>query len=63
MKIVQFPNGQYAIRKGNHIFGYMYLDLTVNHEVWWDKKSKWFKDCLTDNLDELIQKMSYGDPI
>lgn len=49
MNIVQFENDQYALRKGNWLTGYQYLDLKSYYDAWWPQSSMHFKDCLTDN--------------
>ncbi len=61
-KIVQFPNGQYAYRKWT-LFGYAYLDLKSTGDFWWHRYNYFFYDCLTDDLDVILQRISYGDPI
>lgn len=52
MKIVQFENGKYAIRGGNFLTGYEYLDL--NHlQYWWSKKYKikYYNDITSTDLE------------
>lgn len=44
MKLVQFKNGFYAIRRLT-IFGYKFMDLT-SPGFWWGKRSRFFSDCL-----------------
>lgn len=64
-KIVQFHNKTYAIRKWT-LFGYRYLDLKCEGK-WWGRESMWFKDCLTVDLNKVLEelefKRSYGDTI
>ncbi len=49
MKIIQFRNGQYAIRRYG-LFGYMFKDLI--HRYWWHKTTQFFEDCLTKRLED-----------
>ena len=52
-EIVQFGNGQYAIRKGSN--SNRYLDLkSINvggTQHWWRKGESYWNDCLTKNLE------------
>jgi hypothetical protein len=44
MKIVQFKDGLYAIRKVS-LSGYQYKDLS--HPYWWTRASQFMDDCKT----------------
>ena len=68
MKIVQFIDGSYAIRKRKGIFGeYYYLDLNSPSYFWWKQSSRHFTGCKTRRLDiikEIYQKLTdKGNPI
>lgn len=52
MRIVEFENGQFAIRKWR-LFGWVYLDLG-DKGFWWEQSSKWFHHCLTDDKGRLV---------
>lgn len=52
MKIVQFKNGKYGLRKGWHKFNYKYKDLSSSlrnsnniNGFWWSRDNMYFKDC------------------
>lgn len=66
MEIVKFSNCKYAIRKGNWLFGYKYMDLTISN-IWWRRGSRHFRDCLTDDVDslraEVMQYKDYGQKV
>lgn len=46
MKLVQFSNGKFGIRKGFWPL-YTYFDFTIvsPNKIFWPKSSIWFKDC------------------
>lgn len=46
MKIVSFPNGKYAIRKGSWLFGYRFKNIRCTSDVWSARHDKWFSECL-----------------
>lgn len=51
MKLVQFSNGKYGIRRGNWLTGYRFKDL--RHAFWWSADSGWIEDCM-GTLDEAM---------
>ncbi len=56
MKIIQFKNGPYAIRKWSFWrMKYLYLDL-VDNGFWWSQEDRHFDDCLT-NSKTLIERV------
>lgn len=55
MKIVQFNDGKYAMRKFSlsHL-DYVYRDLKVKcGRVWWSKDQFWFEDCLANSIEAI----------
>lgn len=68
MKIVQFKDGVYAVRKGNWLFGYKYLDLALQRRVaWLGAREGVYADCLTPDLEKakraLVRVNDKGTPI
>ena len=48
IKLVKFSNGKFGVRRGNWFTGYRYKDLyRYGNRYWWDKKSKFFRDCMS----------------
>lgn len=52
MKLVQFENGKYGIRRG--WLCYSYLDLVSKQVFWWVKSDGCFKDCQVTHQQEAI---------
>lgn len=73
MKIVKFPNGDYAIRQFSFLnLRWEYLDLSGHDEkgltkssylYWVSRDSCLFPRCLTNNKEKLEMVMSYGDKV
>lgn len=45
MKLIQFSNGKFGVRRGVWPF-YSYRDLRSFGTFWWFKYSTYFKDCM-----------------
>lgn len=58
VKLIKFSTGNYGIRKGCFFGNKEYLDFCTG--VWWEKDSKWFRDCQTD--EETARRM-YGQMV
>ena len=56
MKLVEFEDGTFGVRKGYWIYGYYYLDLTCSLHAW-DSKSKFFKDCKGTKEDAIRMRL------
>lgn len=54
LRLVQFSDGFYAIRKG-WIF-YSYKDLCSRDIFWWTKGDIHFKDCKHNNYEYILKK-------
>jgi len=52
IELIQFSDGNYAIRKKAFWCKPEYLDLKTS-PYYWSITSKYFKDCLTNNLEEI----------
>ena len=62
MKIVEFKDGTYAIRRW-FILGYQYLDLESENIIWWNKDDTCFDDCLTTDFEYIKEKFkNYKKP-
>lgn len=53
LRLVQFSDGFYAIRKG-WIF-YSYKDL-CSRDIWWTKGDVYFRDCKHNNYEYVLEK-------
>ena len=49
MKVVQFRDGKYGVRKG--LLFYRFRDM-VHPWCWWSADSEYFRDCKTDDLEK-----------
>lgn len=65
MKIVQFKNGAYGIRKWSLMyFTFVYRDLKSGH--WWRLDSRWINDCegSLENVQKIFDDLTdKGNPI
>jgi len=56
LKVVRFSSGLYAVRRGNRVTGYSYLDLKTKRGMdgterfWWSRTDRNFTDCVTSDL-------------
>jgi hypothetical protein len=56
LKVVRFSSGLYAVRRGNRVTGYSYLDLKAKRGIdgtdrfWWVRADRSFTDCVTSDL-------------
>jgi hypothetical protein len=56
LKVVRFRSGLYAVRRGNWVAGYKYLDLKGKRGIddterfWWTRANRSYKDCVTSDL-------------
>ena len=72
MKIVQFRDGTYGVRRWSWLqLGWEYLGLLVpGTNFWWSRSNHLFRDCITDDvnvaiaaMNEVITGPDYGIPI
>jgi len=61
MKIVQFKNGKYGIRKW--FFGWKFADLKLKGRYWWPVWSDYYSDCqgTKENVIEIYGQLPYKD--
>lgn len=55
IKIVQFEDGKYAIRRWNPFEGFGYLDLCVSYTNWLSINSSWIHDCKTADKEVILR--------
>lgn len=62
-RIVKFPSGEYALRKG-YFGAYNYKDLG-NNLCWWSLNHSYFKDCLgtLEQVKNASTESVHGEPI
>jgi hypothetical protein len=57
--VVQFRTGEYAIRVWVWTQGkFEFVDLRSTNYHSWDRESKYFNDCLSSDLDEVMDKFT-----
>lgn len=54
MRLVEFENGKWGVRRFTPFVGFEYLDLD-NTEDWWDRSDRFFCGCLADSREDALR--------